>query len=301
MKKMLVFVASVATAIALTSCGCSKGKSGEAEKEAAESAGSAKGVAERFVTAIVQRNLDAAWALYDPAEPMSKARARSAKEAIERLGKDINDDKLEGKSIREVIRGGDGYKIVNGKKYTDQARVVVQFVKGKDKKPDGMKVELVAVDGSWKVRSFDLTSGLDTSDDENETAPKPARRAVSTAAASSVTYSRREAKAATKASAYDVAKKAETKYDMPVAMPATKAVAAEKKFEKADYGSSSKVREFENACHELARLARQSGEKVDESEVQKEIDKFKTLSSSEQDKQLKQVKEVLELIKSPKK
>ena len=296
MKKMLVFVASVATAIALTSCGCSKDKSSEEEKEAAESAGSAKGVAERFVTAIAQKKVDAAWALYDPAEPMSKAKASSAKAGLEELGKEINDDKLVGKAIREVIRGGAGYKIVNGKKYTDQATVIVQFVREKEKQSRGMEVELVAVDGSWKVRGFKLTSGLDTSDDEKAVAPrasasKPVRDDVVVAAPASSVTDKRNVNVAAKPSAYDTTKKPETKYDMPAVKPTTKA----------DFGNNSKVTEFENACQELAGLARQSGEKVNESEIQKEIDNFKTLSSSEQDKKLQEVKGFLEMVKSAKK
>ena len=264
-----MFVASVALAVVLTGCGGSKDKSSDAEKNAAGSIGSAKGVAERFVSAVVRKDIDAAWAVFDPAKPMSREKVRSAKYEIEELSKLINDDKLEGKAIREVVRGGFGYRIFNGKKYTDEAQVVVQFVKGKDKKPNGMNVKLVAADGSWKVAGYKyIPDGLDTSDDEKEVAPrvktsKLTRTAVYTG---------------------PVMKAEKKKYDMPA--------------KKADYGTSSKVREFESACHELAKFARQTGEKVDESDVQKEINKFKTLSSAEQDKQLKEVKGILEMMKS---
>ena len=165
MKKMLMVVASVALAVVLTGCGGSKDKSDEAEKETAGSAGSAKGVAEQFVNAVIKCEVDNAVAYCDSSAG-TKREERETKEnmanGIRNLNRDIGDDKLVGKAIQEEILGGRGYEIVNGKKYTDQATVVVQFAKGKDKQSKGLKVKLVAVDGSWKVRGFDPVSGLDT-------------------------------------------------------------------------------------------------------------------------------------------
>ena len=167
MKKMLMFVASVAMTVVLTGCGCSKDKSSAAEKEAAGSPGSAKGVAEQFVNAVIRCEIDKAVAYYDnSAETKREERETKEKMAngIRDLNREIGDDKLEGKAIQEEILGGRGYEIVNGKKYTDQATVVVQFAKGKDKKTNGLRVKLVAVDGSWKVKGVNPVSGLDTED-----------------------------------------------------------------------------------------------------------------------------------------
>ena len=168
MKKKLMFVASMAMAVVLMGCGGSKDKSSEAEKEAAGSVGSAKGAAEQFVNAVIKCDVDKAVAYCDIFGE-TKREERNAKEKIENgireMSRKIDDDKLEGKAIQEEIFGGRGYEIVNGKKYTDRATVVVQFVKEKDKKTNGMKVELMAVDGSWKVKDFDMVrDDLDTED-----------------------------------------------------------------------------------------------------------------------------------------
>ena len=168
MKKMWMLVASVAMAVALMGCGGSKGKSGDAENGSSGGVGSARGVAERFVNAVIKLEVDKAVACFD-IQATTKREEKEMKEMREKmvteLGRKIDDDKLEGKAILEDITGGKGYEIVNGKKYADQAQVIVQFVKGKDKKSKGLKVSLVLVDGSWKVGDFDEVSGLDTSED----------------------------------------------------------------------------------------------------------------------------------------
>jgi len=150
MKKTLMAVAGVAMAVVLTGCG-----------------GSPKGVAVDFANAIITKDPDKAIKCYDTTK-MSAADIKKEKEEFDKIGKEINDDKLEGVAINELIRvpgEKSGYKTVNGKKYTgDAAQVLVQFVKGKDKKPDGMKVELEKVDGSWLVTGYRQTKDLDTSD-----------------------------------------------------------------------------------------------------------------------------------------
>ena len=269
MKKMLMFVASVATAIALTGCGGSKDKSGDAEKESA-SVGSSKGVAERFVNALIKKDVDAAFSLcnafdVDRSTPRmrSKADDRKLKEELEGLARQINDDKLEGKAVREVIRGGTGYRIVNGKKCTDHASVVVQYVQENVKHSRGLEVKLVLVDGSWKVTDYKEVSGLDTSNDDDErTMAAPSEPDVPKAA-------RKTAKSEA-------------------------AAAVSKAEETGDYGNG-RMKKFEGLCRELVGLARQAGEKVSESDVQEKIDDFKKLSAQEQDRMLKQLESTLEV------
>lgn len=157
MNKMMMAVAGLAMAVVLTGCG-----------------GSPKGVAEDFVEAIIQKDGDKAVACLDTTdkEVFTEKAIKSAKEYVEKLGKsdDINDDKLEAVAVREEIEvpaEDSKYKLLNGKKYTGEtATVRVQFVKGKDKKSNGMTINLVKVDGSWKVvmDNYRVEKNFDTSD-----------------------------------------------------------------------------------------------------------------------------------------
>jgi len=150
MSKMVMAVAGLAMAVVLTGCG-----------------GSPKGVAEDFAEAIIKKDPDKAIACFETTDHTA-SQIKDKKEAFDKLGKKINDDKLDAVAIYEevTVPGEDeGYVIVNGKKATgEKAKVTVQFVKGKDKKSDGMKVRLVKIDGSWKVIDYDEVSNLDTSD-----------------------------------------------------------------------------------------------------------------------------------------
>ena len=150
MRKTMMAVAGLAMAVVLTGCG-----------------GSPKGVAEKFADAVIRRDTDKAVKLSIASVVGSESDIKQAKEKIDELGKKINDDKLEAEAIREVISvpsEDSGYKIVNGAKVTrDEADVIVQFTRGKDKKAEGMEIELGKVDGSWKVINFKSKSGLDTS------------------------------------------------------------------------------------------------------------------------------------------
>ncbi len=266
--KKLMMVVGMALAIAVAGCGKAK----DSSAEEAESV-SASAVAEKFVNAIIKQNPKEAVSCYrlgkdDKSEDIEKK--------LKGAGDEIDDKDLVAKAINETVISA--REIKNGKWQTmEGATVIAQFNKGKDKKPNGMRVMLEKVGSSWKVTEFRKESDLDTSDNKEETSSKLAQ------------------------------KMPEKEYIMPAPKYAEKAYAekaAEKKpaygmpAKKADYGTSSKVREFESACHELAKFARQTGEKVDESDVQKEIDKFKTLSSAEQDKQLKEIKGILEMMKS---
>ncbi len=154
MKKMLMVVAGLAMAVAVTGCG-----------------GSPKGVAEDFVNAILRRESDKAAKCVDTTA-MTKQEVRDMKDVLDELGKKINDDKLEAETVYEGIkipRENTGYDlIVNGAKYTgEEATVRVQFKKGNDKKSEGMLVQMVKVDDSWKVRYF----GLAKEDVEKEPVP----------------------------------------------------------------------------------------------------------------------------------
>ena len=160
MKKMMMAVAGLAMAVVLTGCG-----------------GSPKSVAEDFATAIVQKEPGKAFEFYDTVQARgtkfslrTKDDVDALKKALEELGKKINDDKYECKAILEQYtvppEDSIGYVVVNGsKKYVmETATVTVQYVKGKDKKPDGLVVNLMKVDGSWKVTGYNEKSNLDTSD-----------------------------------------------------------------------------------------------------------------------------------------
>ena len=153
--KMMMAVAGLAMAVVLTGCG-----------------GSPKGVAEKFATAIVQKDPGKAIGFYETFrgserfELRTKAEMDQLKKDLEELGKKINDDKYECETILEQIRIPTemiGYMLVNGKKITGEtATVKVQYVKGKDKKPDGLSVSLMKIDGSWKVTGYSELSNLDT-------------------------------------------------------------------------------------------------------------------------------------------
>ncbi len=154
---------------------------------------SPKGVAEDFVNAVIQCEPVKAFKFYDMVmlggasdyKMWTSEDAKKLKGELESLGKEINDTKYEGEAIMEVIRippEDSGFMLVNGRKYTgEQAEVTVQFVKGRDRKPSGLKVSLVKVDDTWKVVKHAPINGLDTSgrqwdeDDDNEARPRRSR------------------------------------------------------------------------------------------------------------------------------
>ncbi len=150
MKKIIMAVASVAVAVVLTGCG-----------------GSPSTVAEKFADAVIQRETDKAVSCYCTIEMNEKTIKALKEEVIEKAGKEINDNKLESEAIYEKVQvppEDSGYELINGVKSTgERARVIIQFVKGKDKKSEGMEVKLRKYDGNWLVTNFDMKKGLDTS------------------------------------------------------------------------------------------------------------------------------------------
>ena len=300
MKKMMTLVAGMAMAVVLTGCGGSKDSSAAAEQEAAEGVGSAKGVAERFVNAIIQKKVDAAYATcsaysFDKrggnVQKRSKADVQKLKKELEGLGEELGNDKLQGKAIKEVINGGPRYLIVDGKKFNAHAVVTVQLMQDKVKTSKGIRVELRGGDEGWKVTSCDTVSGLDTSDGEE----KPSKKVKDDKRGRSKDDDRKErhadrSKPAPKAKAE--AKKDAKAYVQAPTAPARDVVDAVKAAD-ADYGSSN-VRKFERQCREMARLAKQAGEKVSESDIQEKIDEFKKASARDQEKMLKELEKMLE-------
>ena len=287
MKKMLMFVASVAMAVVLTGCGCSKSSDEEQKKDGLDSS---KGVAESFVNAIIQKDADKAFACIDATDTtvFTPEAIRKTKELVEKLGRDINDDKLDATTVREEIdvpSEMQGYKILNGKKYTgERATVRVQFVKGKDKKSKGMTIKLVKVDGSWKVEMADyrIEDGFDTSDDDSES-DRDSKEKVDVPKARKNDRDRE----------FDMDRK-----DMDAVVPMTNRVAVSKVAEsKKDYygkaeskydGKYEKVRKFEGLCQEAASLMGLSRE-----DVENEVKKFKNASEEEQEKALEMAENAL--------
>ena len=169
MKKTLMLVASVAMAVVLTGCGGSK-SSGDAEKGASSgSVSSARSAAEGFVGAVIKGDLQAAVACYDTLEfDELRQRTEEEKKELEAKLQDFikffknkgEGENIAGTAISEVIRGGGRYVIVDGKKCTEEAKVVVQIVRNGDKQDAGVQVELVSVDGAWKIKEYKLCDGL---------------------------------------------------------------------------------------------------------------------------------------------
>ena len=178
MKKMLMFVASMAMAAVLTGCGGSKDKSSEEKKEETEGVGGAKSVAENFVNAILEGKDDKILQYCDVSAKTEKEKEKAKAEWGERVERKLSPlrsvfeaakggekgEKARGTAIFEVITGDGSYTIEDGKKHTDEASVIVQLVKGKVKSSKGVAVNLVSVDGSWKVTDLDAETRLDTAD-----------------------------------------------------------------------------------------------------------------------------------------
>ena len=147
MKNVLMFVASVAMAVALTGCG-----------------GSPKGVAENFIEAIYKKDAGKAIKYIDTNSKSQKVVSYET-DYLEALGKKVDDEKLSVETVYEefsVSAEESSYHLRNGKKYSgEKAKVTVQDVKGQEKKSEGWNIELVKVDGSWKVTDFKRVLGLD--------------------------------------------------------------------------------------------------------------------------------------------
>ena len=165
MKKMLM-VAGVALAIVLS--GCQKVGVGSSPSD----------VAVDFAKAIIQKDPTEALELCDiklygsnsfnPTVKSKKQVKEMIKDQFERDGKNLDDDRCEGVAIMEVIETpSDLFPTyhVDGKEYTgERAKVTVQYVRGKDKKTKGLLVNLMKIDGAWKVTGYDTLSNLDDDD-----------------------------------------------------------------------------------------------------------------------------------------
>ena len=173
MRKTVMAVAGAALAVALAGC---SGSSIVGD--------SPSGVAEDFARAIIDKDTSAALGLCDikfykmrddDSRPYVRYRSgpslksqsdvRKIKDDFEKMGKDIDDDKLDVVAVMEVVEtpgehAGSAY--VDGKKYTgESAEVTVQCVRGGDKKKKGLVVSLIKADGAWKVIGCRLASNLD--------------------------------------------------------------------------------------------------------------------------------------------
>ncbi len=174
MKKTMMAVVGLAMAVVLTGC------RGSALSESPSS------VAEDFAKAIIQRRPAEALDLCDVKlygqsvgrdlrirpSMKSKSYVRRLKDDFEKDGKKIDDDMLEGVAVMEVIMTPSDifpkYHL-DGKECTGEtAAVTIQFVKGKDKKSKGMEVELLKIDGSWKVIGYSMTSLSDDLIDDDD-------------------------------------------------------------------------------------------------------------------------------------
>ncbi len=171
MKKTLMLVASVAMAVVLVGCGGSKKSSGEAEaKGASGDAGPARDPAVTFVNAILKGDGDAAYACCDTPEFKTldgdvSNRTEDDMKGVERTLKELaeknkGDEKYSCKAVKETIYGGNGYYVLDGKKCTERAEVVVELVaKDGSMRAGGnekIEVKLINVDGKWKVSSYKL-------------------------------------------------------------------------------------------------------------------------------------------------
>lgn len=267
MKKMMMFAASVAMALAVAGCGKSKDSSTEEAENVSASA-----VAEKFVNAVIKQNTKEAVSCCRLAKD---GKSEDIENDLKRAGDKIGDKDLVVKAIKEVTTISRELKA--GKwQTTEEAEVVAQLAKGKDKKSEGMRVNLEKVGSSWKVTNVRDVSGLDTSDNE-EKEPSKAGSPI---------------RAASKADAFSAAK--------DVKAPSYPRYAAKDAAKKADYGSSSKVREFENICREILAEAKKAGKTLDESEMREEIEKFRKLSSDEQEKQLREGRKMLNMLRAVK-
>lgn len=140
MKKLMMVALCAGSAVVMTGCG-----------------GSPSGVAEDFAQALIQREAEDAIACYDTVL-MSVDEIKDKKETFDKVGKEIDDSKLTVRTINEIIHvppEDSGYSLINGKKVTgEEAKVTVQFVKGKDLKDYGMTVSLRKIGGKWKVTDY---------------------------------------------------------------------------------------------------------------------------------------------------
>ena len=339
MKKLLILIASV---VMLTGWRSSNVSS----KNERTGLGSPKDVAEEFAQAIIQRNLGKALAFFDSVEESRgnfvlrpKKQMDDLKKKLEDLGHEINAEKLECEVILEDIVVPPeflGYHLVNGKKYTGEtARVLLQFVKGEDKKSGGLEIALMKVNDSWKVSGYKEVSGLETFSDDSDredkgyaVKDKPVKaeprdfdktdrvRAYEAFCREYASLLRKEGK---EVSEEDIEKEVERfreysrsrqEEELENAEKALRekrrSVDAPKKEEaKKDVkpnsrtydGGYERIRKYERLCQEAASLMKGKGQEISEEDIEKEIEKFKKLSEEKQEAELKEAEKALEYLK----
>ncbi len=154
-KKMTMVAVCVALAVALTGCGKSakdKSESRGREEKETENVGSPKRVAEDFVHALSDRDARKAERYVDTTQ-MSSKDIRDLEKFLEKACSEKVPPGFNFETIRESISvPASGYKLVNGVKYTgESAEVLIQFKRDRFKSRIGALIQLVKVDGSWKI------------------------------------------------------------------------------------------------------------------------------------------------------
>ncbi len=115
-------------------------KSPSDEEKTTESASNYKKVGEDFVNALIKGDVDKAIQYVDTTAAKTED-ISDIKEGLDKLSKEITDKTLTSKAVNLVKDDvGDGMR-----------KVMVQFMKGKDKTPNGREIKLKKVDGTWKV------------------------------------------------------------------------------------------------------------------------------------------------------
>ncbi len=156
MKKMTMVAVCAALAVALTGCGKSakdKSESTGREEKETENVGSPKRVAEDFVHALTSdRDVRKAERYVDTTQ-MSSKDIRDMETFLEKVSSEKLPKGFNFETIRESISvPASGCKLINGMKYTgESAEVLIQFKRDRFKSRIGALIQLVKVDGSWKI------------------------------------------------------------------------------------------------------------------------------------------------------
>ena len=156
MKKIVMAVVSVALVVALTGCGKSakdKSESKGREEKETENVGSPKRVAEDFVRALTSDRDARKAERYVDTTQMTSEDIREMKKFLEKVCSERLPPEFNFETICESISVPNaGHKLVNGVKYTgERAEVSIQFKSGRFKTRFGALIQLVKVDGSWKI------------------------------------------------------------------------------------------------------------------------------------------------------
>ncbi len=136
MKKIMMAVLGMALAVILT--GCSKS---EDKGQTTESNPEYKKVAEDFVNALIQGDVEKAIQCVDTSAAKPED-VTDIKAGLSIVSQEINDKTLVAKLSKFLPK--DDAK-------TGIKKVIVQFMKGEEKTPNGRQVQLKQVEGTWKI------------------------------------------------------------------------------------------------------------------------------------------------------